>query len=184
MFPVARARALWYRWAVAPPNGTPDGNESWEGPGMVPLDDYRITLRYHGWEGLSQVGFKRYDARLNDLFPTADEVVLSMKAYFQRLDEAAALMYEVPGTRFGIVENEGLLELAVPDPRGDYSGVIIDILARDLSDARLMMADIEEACGFVRARVRDALGIMDMTADDYQRRLQDSLRLLANELRR
>ena len=151
---------------------------------MVPLDNYRITLRYHGLEGLSQIGFKRHNVRLDELFPTADEVVLSMKAYFHRLDEAAALMYEVPTTRFGIVASDRRLELAVPDPRGDYTGVIIDVLAQDLSNAHRMMADIEESCDFVRAKTREALDIMEMSADDYQRRLRDSLRLLTNELHR
>jgi hypothetical protein len=151
---------------------------------MVHLDDYRIRVRYKGLEGLSQIGFKKHEVLLDDLFPTADELVLSTRAYFQKLDEAASLMYEVPNVRFGIVENNRLLELAVPDPRGDYTGLIIDVLARDLSNATMMMDDIEKTCGFVRARLRDALGIMEMSEDDYMRRLRDSMRLLANELRR
>ena len=149
---------------------------------MVPLGGYRIRVHYIGLEGLSEIGFKKHDVRLGDLFPTADEVILSMKAYFQRLDEAAALMYEVPDARFGVVENKGRLELAVPDPRGDYTGLIVDVLAQDVTDAHLMMGDIERTCGFVKARFRDALGIMAMSQNDYVRRLRDSMRLLANAL--
>jgi hypothetical protein len=151
---------------------------------MVRLDHYRIRVRYKGLEGLSEIGFKRQDALLGDLFPTADELVLSMKGYFHRLDESASIMYEVPDARFGVVENDRLLELAVPSPRGDYMGLIIDVLALDFGDAKMMMDDIENTCGFVRARLRDALGIMETSEDDYLRRLRDSMRLLANELRR
>ncbi len=149
---------------------------------MIHLDDYRIKVHYKGLEGLSEIGFKKHEVRLDDLFPTADEVILSMKAYFQRLDEAAALMYEVPDARFGVVENQGLLELAVPDPRGDYTGLIVDVLAQDITDAHMMMSDIERTCGFVRAKFGDALGIMAMSQNDYVRRLRDSMRLLANSL--
>lgn len=121
---------------------------------------------------------------MGDLFPTADELVLSTRAYFQRLDESASILYEVPDARFGIVENNRLLELAVPNPRGDYIGLVIDVLALDIGDAKMMMDDIETTCGFVRARLRDAMGIMGMSEADYIRRLRDSVRLLANELRR
>jgi hypothetical protein len=151
---------------------------------MDHLDDYRIKVRYKGLEGVSEIGFKKQQVRLDDLFPTADELVLSMKAYFQRLDEAASLMYEVPDVRFGVAESNGLLEMAVPDHQGEYTGMIIDVLARDLSSATMMLDDIEKTCGFVRARLRDALGIMQISEDDYMQRLKDSLRLLANELRR
>ena len=95
-----------------------DGNGFSERPTMMDLDGYRLKARYKGLEGLSEIGFKKHEVRLDDLFPTADEVILSMKAYFHRLDEAAALMYEVPDARFGVVDNQGLLELAVPDPGG------------------------------------------------------------------
>jgi hypothetical protein len=91
-------------------------------------------------------------------------------------------MYEVPDARFGVVENEGLLELAVPDARGDYTGMIVDVLALDVTDAQMMMSDIERTCGFVKATLRDALGIMAMSQDDYVRRLRDSMRLLTNSL--
>ncbi len=150
---------------------------------MVPLDGYRIRVRHKGLEGLSEIGFRRHSVRLDDLFPTADELILSMKAYFHRLDQAAALMYEVPDARFGIVENHRLLELAVSDPRGDYTGLIIDVLALDFTDAKMMLHDIENTCGFVKAGFHDALGIMEMSEDDYMRRLRDSMRLLANSLR-
>jgi hypothetical protein len=149
---------------------------------MGHLEGYRIKTRYKGLDGLSEIGFKKHEVRLEDLFPTADEVILSMKAYFQRLDEAAALMYEVPDARFGVVDNNGVLELAVPDPRGEYTGLIIDVLALDVTDAQMMMTDIERSCGFVRASLRDALGIMEMSQSDYVRRLRDSMRLLANAL--
>jgi hypothetical protein len=149
---------------------------------MDHLDGYRIKTRYKGLEGLSEIGFMKHAVRLEDLFPTADEVILSMKAYFHRLDEAAALMYEVPDARFGVVDNQGLLELAVPDSRGDYTGLIVDVLALDVTDAQMMMSDIEKTCGFVKATFRDALGIMGMSQSDYVRRLRDSMRLLANSL--
>jgi len=151
---------------------------------MIRLDHYRIRVRYKGLEGFSEIGFKKQEVLLGDLFPTADELVLSMRAYFHRLDESASILYEVPGRRFHVVENNQLLELAVPSPRGDYLGLIIDILALDIRDAQMMMDDIEKTCGFVRARLRDAMGIMEMSEDDYTRRLRDSMRLLANELRR
>jgi hypothetical protein len=153
-------------------------------PRMVRLDDYRIRVRYKGLEGLSEIGFKKQEVLLGDLFPTADELVLSTRAYFHKLDESASILYEVPDARFGVVENNRFLELAVPNPRGDYMGLIIDVLALDIGDAELMMDDIENTCGFVRARLRDALGIMEMSEADYVRRLRDSMRLLANELRR
>jgi hypothetical protein len=150
---------------------------------MDHLDGYRIKTRYKGLEGLSEIGFKKHAVRLADLFPTADEVILSMKAYFHRLGEAAALMYEVPDARFGVVDDRGLLELAVPDSRGDYTCLIVDVLALDVTDAQMMMSDIEKTCGFIKARLRDALGILGMSQSDYVRRLQDSMRLLANSLR-
>jgi len=150
---------------------------------MSHLGGYRLKVRYKGLDGLSEIGFKRHEVRLDDLFPTADELVLSMKAYFHRLDEAAALMYEVPDARFGVVEDEGLLELAVSDARGDYTGLIVDVLALDVTDAQMMMSDIERTCGFVKAKFRDALGIMGMSQNDYVRRLKDSMRLLSNSLR-
>ncbi len=169
-------------WGATRPGDVIESNEFSERPSMMDLDGYRTRVRYKGLEGLSEIGFKRYDVRLEDLFPTADELILSMKAYFHRLDEAAALMYEVPGTRFGVVENKGLLELAVPDVRGDYTGLVIDVLALDVTDTHLMLDDIEKTCGFVRAKFRDAFGIMAMSEDDYMRRLRDSMRLLANSL--
>ena len=150
---------------------------------MIDLDRYRIRVGYKGLEGLSEIGFRRREALLGDLFPTADEVLLSMKGFFHKLGESASIIYEIPDTRFGVVENNHLLELAVPDPRGDYVGMIIDILAHDISDAHLMMDDIEKTCGFIRARLRDAMGIMEMSEDDYMERLRYSVRLLANELR-
>ena len=171
------------RWGIVRPGDTIEDSGFSERPSMMDLDGYRTRVRYKGLEGLSEIGFKRYDVRLEDLFPTADEVILSMKAYFQRLDEAAALMYEVPDARFGVVENKGLLELAVPDARGEYTGMIIDVLALDVTDTHLMLDDIEKTCGFIQARFRDALGIMTMSQSDYVRRLRDSMRLLANALR-
>ena len=151
---------------------------------MVPLDGYRMRIRYKGLGGLSQIGFKKYGVRLEDLFPTDDQLILSTKACFHRLDEAAALLYEVPEARFGVVEDHRVLEMAVPAPRGDYTGLIIDVLALDPTDTLMMINDLEQTCGFIRARFRDALGIMEMSESDYLRRLRDSMRLLANELRR
>ena len=79
---------------------------------MANLDRYRMTVRYKGLHGLSEIGFKKRDILLEDLFPTADKVVLSMAGSFHKLDEAAALMYEVPDLRFGVAESDHLLELA------------------------------------------------------------------------
>jgi hypothetical protein len=151
---------------------------------MIPLDGYRMQVRYKGLEGLSQIGFKRYEVRLEELFPTDDQLILSTKACFHRLDAAAALLYEVPEARFGVVEDNRRLEMAVPARRGDYTGLIVDVLALDPTDALMMIHDLEQTCGFVRTRFRDALGIMEMSEDDYVRRLRDSMRLLASELRR
>ncbi len=151
---------------------------------MVPLDRYRFKVRYQGLDGLSEMGFKRREALVPDLFPTADELILSMKAFFHRVDGAAAIIYEVPGTRFNVAEDHQLLELAVPAAQGDYIGVIIDILARDTAEAGTMMEDIETACGLVRAKFRDALQIMEISEEDYVRRLRESMELLATELRR
>ena len=151
---------------------------------MVHLDGYRIRVHYHGLEGLSEIGFRRRQVRLDELFPTADELIVSMKAYYQRLDEAASLVYEVPDVRFGIAESNGLLELAVADRQGEYTGLVIDVLAPDAANAHLMMDDMEKTCGFIRARFSDALGIMVMSEDEYVERLRDSLRLLSQKLRR
>lgn len=152
--------------------------------GMVHLHGYRIRVRYEGLEGLSEIGFKKREVLLGDLFPTADEIVLSTEACFHRLDESASIMYEVPDKRFSVVENNRLLELAVPDPRGDYIGFIIDVLAVDIREARMMTEDIEKTCGFIRARVRAAMGIMEMSEGDYIRRMRDSMRFMASQLRR
>jgi hypothetical protein len=141
-----------------------------------------MTVRYKGLEGLSEIGFKKRQTLVPDLFPTADELILSMKAYFHRLDGSAAIIYEVPEMRFNVAEDQGLLELAVPTAQGEYVGVIIDILARHMGDAELMMEDIETSCGLVRARFGDALGIMEISEQEYIRRLGDSMKLLANEL--
>ncbi|MCX5643470.1 MAG: hypothetical protein NTZ17_02120 [Phycisphaerae bacterium] len=100
---------------------------------MDHLDDYRIKVRYQDLEGLSQIGFKRHEVRLDDRFSTVDELILSTKAYLHRLDKSAALLYEVPDARFGVAENNGLLELAVADHQGEYTGLIIDVLAPDLA---------------------------------------------------
>ncbi len=150
---------------------------------MIHFDRYRIEVRYREFEGLSEIGFKKHTALLADLFPTADEMVLSMKACFHKLDQSASVIYEVPDIRFDVAENNRLLELAVPNPRGDYMGVIIDILSLDIENARIMMEDIEATCGFVRARLCDAMRIMEISERDYIRRLKDSVNLLANELR-
>jgi len=143
-----------------------------------------MRVRYKGLEGLSEIGFKKREVLLGDLFPTADEVVLSIAGCFYRLDESAALICEVPAQRFDVVDTDRVLELAVGDPKGNYVGLIIDVLAHDTKNAELMMADIEASCGFVRARLREALGIMDISEADCLQRLRDSLRLLAAELGR
>jgi len=150
---------------------------------MIDLDRYRLKIQYKGLEGLSEIGFKKHKALVADLFPTADELFLSMKAYFQKLGQSASIIYEVPEMRFEVVDSNRLLELALPNPRGDYMGLIIDVLALDIKNAQLMMDDIETTCGFVRAKLRDVMGIMEMSEDDYLRRLKDGMKLLANELR-
>lgn len=150
---------------------------------MIDFDRYRLKIQCKGLEGFSEIGFKKHEASLADLFPTADELILSMKAYFHKLGQSASIIYEVPDRSFELVEDNRVLELAVPNPRGDFMGVIIDVLALDVKDARLMMEDIETSCGFVRAKLREAMRIMEMTESDYIHRLKDSMRLLANELR-
>ena len=65
---------------------------------------------------------------MGDLFPTADEVVLAMRGYFQKLGESASMIYEVPDMRFDVVDEGQVLELAMPNPKGDYIGVIVDVL--------------------------------------------------------
>jgi hypothetical protein len=171
-------------WGIARPGDAIEGDGYSERPDMVHLDNYRIRVHYKGLEGLSEIGFKKRQVRLDELFPTADELVVAMKAYFQRLDEAASLLYEIPDARFGVAETNGLLELAVPDHQGNYTGLIIDVLAPDTINAHMILNDIEKTCGFVRAKFSDALGIMEMSEDEYMRRLKDSMRLLSNELRR
>ena len=143
-----------------------------------------MRVRYKGLEGLSEIGFKKRETLLGDLFPTSDEIVLSIAGCFYRLDAAAAVISEVPDQRFEVVETDRVLDLAMPDPKGDYVGLSIDILARDAGNAELMMADIAATCGFVRARRREALGIMEISEADYLQRLKDSLRLIATELSR
>jgi hypothetical protein len=143
-----------------------------------------MRIRYRGLDGLSEIGFKKQEVVLEDLFPTADRLVLSMKAYFQRLEGAASILSEIPEARFGVVEEDHILELAVPKPRGEYVGVIIDVLALDIRDAATMMDDIENTCGFVRARFSEVMGLLEMSENDYLRRLSESMRLLATELRR
>jgi hypothetical protein len=171
-------------WGIEGPGGAIE-NKGYAGrPNMVHLDGYRIKVHYKGLEGLSEIGFKLRQVQLDKLFPTADELIVSAKAYFQRLDGAASLLYEVPDVRFGVAESHGLLELAVADHQGDYTGLIIDVLAPDTANAHLMMDDIEKTCGFVRAKFADALGIMVMSEDDYMQGLRESMRLLASELRR
>ena len=92
-------------------------------------------------------------------------------------------MKELKFVDFEVVESNRILELAVPNPKGEFIGVVIDILATDIQNAHRMMDDIETTCGFVRTKLRDALQIMEMSEDDYLQRLKDSMRLLANELR-
>ena len=151
---------------------------------MVNLDHHRMRVIYKGLEGLSEMGFKERRTRLADLFPTADEVVLSMTGCFLKLDRAAAVIYEVPDKRFGLAVTDGLLDMAVEDPKGDYTALIVDILAADRENAEMMRQDIEGACGFVSARLRDALTIMEISEADHMQRLKDSLRLLAAALRK
>jgi len=149
---------------------------------MIDLNRYRLKIQYHGLEGYSEIGFKKRKAVLDDLFPTADELILSMKAYFLKLDQAAAIIYEVPDLSFDVVESDRILELAVPNPHGESMGIAIDVLATDGQNARMMLNDIETTCGLVRAKLRDAMQVMEMSEDDYVGRLRDSMNLLTHEL--
>ncbi len=150
---------------------------------MIDLDRYRLKIQYKGFEGFSEIGFKKRRTVLADLFPTADEMILSMTAYFQKLDRSAFLIYEVPDMRFDVADTNRVLDLAVPNPHGDSGGMIIDVLAPDIANAHQMMEDIEKTCGFVRTKLRDALQMMEISEGDYVQRLKDSMNLLANELR-
>jgi hypothetical protein len=143
-----------------------------------------MRVSYKGLEGLSEIGFKERRTLLADLFPTADEVVLSMTGCFLKVDESAAVIYEVPDLRFGVAATGGVLDMAVTDPKGDYTALILDILAVDHENVETMRQDVETTCGFIPARLRDGLGIMEMSEEDYMQRLRNSLRLLATELRR
>jgi len=151
---------------------------------MVNLDCYTIKAQYKGLVALSEVGFKKKEIMLGDLFPTADEIVLSMEGCFHRLQESASVMYEITSKRFSVVEDNGLFEMAVPDKRGDYTAFIIDVLAVDSREAKMMLDDIKKTCGFVRARVRDAIEIMEMSEHDYIRRMRDSMKFMASQLHR
>lgn len=151
---------------------------------MANLDRYRVGVAYKGLHGLSEMGFKKRKTLLSELFPTADEVVLSMAGCFWKLDAAAAVLYEVPDLRFEVVETDHVVELAVPNPSGDYTGLIVDVLAINREGARMMLDDIETACGFVKAKLRDAMRMMEMSEEDCLERLKDSMKLLANELHR
>ena len=151
---------------------------------MANLERYRMRLLYKGIEGLAEIGFKKRDALLPDLFPTADEIVLSIAGCFYRLDQAAAIISEIPEQRFEVVETGRVLELALPDPKGDYVGLIVNVLAGDRQSAESMLADVEATCGFVRARMREALGIMEITEAEYLQRLKEDLKLMATELKR
>ena len=141
-----------------------------------------MRVRYQGLEGLSEIGFKKREILLGDLFPTSDEIVFSISGCFYRSDASAAVISEIPEQRFEVVETDRVLELAMPDPKGDYVGLSIDVLARDPRTAEAMMADIEGTCGFVRTRRREALGIMEISEAEDLQRLKDSMKLLATEL--
>ena len=147
---------------------------------MTNLEHYRMRVRYKGLEGLSEIGFKKRETLLDELFPTADEQI---NACFYKLDKAAAVISEVPDERFEVVETDRVLDLAMSDPKGDYVGLIIDVLGRDIRDAEAMMADIEATCGFVRTRRGEALRIMELSEAEALQRLKDSLKLIATELR-
>lgn len=151
---------------------------------MIDLDRYSLRIQYKGLEGFSKIGFMKCKPPLTDLFPTADELILAMKAYFQKLDQSAAIIYEVPDLKFDVVDDNHILELAVPNPHGESMGIIIDVLARHIDNAHLMMEDLETTCGFVRTKLRDAMGIMEMSEADYIQRLRDSMRVLTTELHR
>jgi hypothetical protein len=151
---------------------------------MLDFDLHRMKVGYHGLAGLSEIGFRNHTTAVADLFPTADEVVLSMRGYFCKWEQSASIVYEVPDLRFDVAESEHVLELAVPNPKGQSTGVIIDILALDPRDAAMTMQEIEAACGFIRARLSDAMRIMEISERDYLQRLKSSVRLLENQLRR
>jgi hypothetical protein len=143
-----------------------------------------MTVGYKGLHGVSEIGFKKRSVALSEVFPTADEIVLSIAGVYWRVGESAAIVYELSELRFEVVETDHRLELAVPDTQGDYCGLIIDILACDTGQLKAMMTDVETACEFVRSKLGQAMRIMEITERDYVARLRDSLRLLAHELGR
>lgn len=151
---------------------------------MADFDRYRMRVKYKDFAGLSGCGFRNRATRLEDLFPTADEVVLAMKGCFHKLGGSASIIYEVPGMRFDVAESDRVLELAVPNPKGDYVGVIIDVLALDVHHAHGMMDDIEASCQIVPAKLSEVMGILEMSQEDYIQRLRDSVRFLTTELHR
>lgn len=151
---------------------------------MPDLDRYRMMVGYKGFHGVSEIGFKKREVVLSEVFPTADEIVLSISGIYWHVGEAAAVVYELSDLRFEVVETDRRLDLAVPDPQGDYCGMIIDVLASDVGQVKAMMADVETACGFVRSKLDQAMRIMEISEPDYLERLRDSLRLLAHELGR
>ncbi len=148
------------------------------------LGRYRMSVRYKGLLGVSEIGFKARKVSLSEVFPTADEIVLSIAGVYWRVGEAAAIVYERSDLRFDVVETDRRLELAVGDPKGEYCGVILDILACDEGQLKGMLADVESACGFVRSKLGEAMRIMEISEPEYVERLRDSLRLLAHELGR
>ena len=151
---------------------------------MTNFDRLRMRVTYKGLDGLSACGFRSREVPLGELFPTADEVVLTMAGCFHKLGEAATVIYEVPDKRFDVASTDGVLDLAVSNPKGDHIGVIIDVLALDIHAAEGMMDDVTETCEIVPIKLSDAMGIMDIEEEDYLDRLRDSMRLLHTELRR
>ena len=143
-----------------------------------------MTVGYKGFHGVSEIGFKKRNVALSEVFPTADEIVLSIAGVYWRVGGAAAIVHELPDLRFEVVETDRRLELAVPDHQGEYCGLIIDILACDAEQLKAMVEDVERACGFVRSKLGQAMRIMEIGEADYLGRLRDSLRLLAHELGR
>ncbi len=151
---------------------------------MANFERYRLRVKYDGFKGLSGCGFRKRQPPLSELFPTSDEIVLGMRGCLHKVARAASIIYEVPDLRFDVVDANHVLELAVPDSKGQYFAMIVDVLAQDFDGAKRMLNDIEVACRIVRAKHSEVIGITESSKDDTLERLKESMELLAAELRK
>jgi hypothetical protein len=150
---------------------------------MSYLDHQRLRVRYGGLFGLSASGFRRRNPGIAELFPTADEVMLTLEGYYHKVGGSACILYEVPEMRFDVAEEGGELELALPNPKGGFVAVIIDVLASAPHEAETMLDDLFDTCGVVRAKPASVTAIVGLSPDDYMQRLKASMHFLATKLR-